>query len=256
MTLKSFSFIPITLSLIFLFLSAVSNDSFSQNERLFYQSTENPFGYDFTYWATKYWDYLFSFDDLQDPDRVREGYHLINCSSNQNDGPIWFLPDGYHRPNIDIPEVRECDIPSGKAVMIQIVGSHCTKNDGIETPLEYKECADWKLDQANIKVEIDNHILSEGEIKSLYLNSTWTKFYIPENNTSVDYRGELDGMVAGYFLITKPLSDGQHTIEIEDKVGSYPNIDPENVDIHFTSTKYCLNVGSSSTDKVNTECSF
>ncbi len=255
MTLKPFLFVSITLSILLLILSVSTNDTFSQNDKLFYRSTENTFGHNFTYWATKYWDYLFSFNDLQDPDRVREGYHLIECSSNQNDGPVWFLPDGYHRPNIDTPEIRECNIPSGKSVMIQIVGSHCTKNDGIETPQQYRECADWKLNQANIRISIDNYSLTEGEIKSLYLNSTWTKFYIPENNTSVTYRGEQDGMVAGYFLITTPLSDGQHTIEIEDKVGNYPNIDPKNVDIHFSSTKYCLNVGNSTVEGT-AKCSF
>ncbi|WP_458743484.1 hypothetical protein [Candidatus Nitrosocosmicus sp. T] len=253
MILKPFSFIFIILSFILLFLDAHTKDSFSQNEKLFYQSTENPFGHNFTYWATNYWNYLFSNDNLQDPDRVRESYHLIGCSSNQNDGPVWFLPDGLHRPNIDTPEVRECNIPSGKSVMIQIVGSHCTINDGIETPQQFKECADWKLDQAKIKIGIDNLFLTADEIKSIYLNSTWTKFYIPENNTSVTDRGELIGMVAGYFLITPPLPDGQHVIEIEDTVGTYPNIDPKNVDIHFSSTKYCLTVGNNTSNGA-TQC--
>ena len=65
------------------------------------------------------------------------------CSLNQNNGPVWFLADGKDTDDNSQPEIRECTVPKGKALLVQIVGSGCGMNEGYKNDQELLDCAVW-----------------------------------------------------------------------------------------------------------------
>jgi hypothetical protein len=57
--------------------------------------------------------------------------------------PVWFLPDGKDRSDISSPEVRQCTVPQGKALLIQIVGSGSSTGEGFRNDQELLDRAVW-----------------------------------------------------------------------------------------------------------------
>ncbi|HEX5186434.1 MAG TPA: hypothetical protein VFV86_06045 [Nitrososphaeraceae archaeon] len=230
---------PFVCIVFLLFGFLVSNtfltELYGQQNGNYFTVNEKPYNKTFSEWATNYWDFLFSFKNV---DLIREGYTPAACTENQDGGPIWYLIDGSHDDDISKPDNRICNVPPGKSVMIQILGSHCTINDGIYTPEEYLNCAVWLNPSATISIKLDDIAIADTAVKSIYLEPVWTNFTIPDDAQGVDYKGKLKGMVAGYFLITKPLEKGSHTVEYSEKVGNLMDEDKK-----YSYLNYTINVG-------------
>ena len=111
-----------------------------------FEANSTPFGLTYGEWTAKWWQWAYSIPKDTHPAYDDSGKY---CTVNQN-GPVWFFPGTYGKPVI-----RECTIPSGKAILFPILNSECSV---AEFP--------------NLKT-----ILEEYRIQSLPFN-----FTLPENN--------------------------------------------------------------------------
>jgi hypothetical protein len=109
-----FVFLIISVSLCLQFNFANAGEIYSQ----IYSPNSSPYNIAYQEWPAKWWQWHMSIPADVHP---RENYLPERCGLNQ-DGPVWFLPDG---PNNPTQQVRTCVIPSDKSILIQVVGGEC-----------------------------------------------------------------------------------------------------------------------------------
>lgn len=169
-------------------------------------------------WAAAYWNYLYKFTVDNNP---RTSYTPEMCNMHQS-GPVWFLPDDEN--NRGDVEKRDCTVPYGKSIVIQIVGSGCVPP---EDP-DLISCANWILGKAKFSVTIDGQKVidtyNKPNSREYFLEPEFKTITVGENNIhGVSPAGVYNGTVAGYFAFIKPLPIGEHTIYIKENVESFDN---------------------------------
>ena len=105
----------------------------AETQDLVFSVEQKPFNKTFPDWAVWWWNHHLSIADIKQNDSLahpRDNYSPEKCSWSQDNGPVWFLPDGKDQSDISNAEVRECKVPQGKALLVQIVGSGCSKGEG------------------------------------------------------------------------------------------------------------------------------
>ena len=223
------------------------SNAYSQNSNLVFLPGDKPYNQTFNKWVEEWFNWFLSIGDINGG-HPRNSYSPEKCSWNQTSGPVWNLADGADRANVDQPEIRECKVPAGKALLVQIVGSNCSTVEGYKNEQELRNCAVWILDRAIISASIDGT-----EIMNTIKNPTdKDKFYIKPFDTNVTYAphniygykpGTYPGMEAGYFLFVKPLKPGNHQIEFKEIDENCPEgILAPTCDKRDTHVLYLLNV--------------
>ena len=174
----------------------------------------------------------------------RDSYSPEKCSWNQSSGPVWFLPDGKDQPDLSAAEIRECTVPEGKALMVQIVGSGCSTGEGLKNDQELLDCAVWVLPTAEFSASVDGVEVMNTKSDP----SDRDKFYVEPFKTNLTYvdrnyyevePGTYDGMVAGYYLFVPPLPPGEHEIKFSESAIEFLSGFPSdkrlsNVEYHIT----------------------
>ena len=139
---------------------------------------------------------------------------------NQRGGPVWFLADGKDTDDNSQPETRECSVPKGKALLVQIVGSGCGMNEGFKNDQELFDCAVWVLPKAELSASVDSvevvNTNTPGDREGLYVKPFKTTLSYPENNLYDFEPGTFPATVAGYFLFVRPLPEGTHEIQFKE----------------------------------------
>jgi len=181
-----------------------------------------------------YWNYLYKFTNDNNP---RTEYTPEMCGLYQS-GPVWLLPDDENNRG-DI-EQRSCIVPSGKSIVIQIVGSGCVPPEGPDLI----GCANWILDKAKFSVTIDGEKVidtyNKPNSKEYFLEPEFKIITVGEDNIhGVTPAGVYNGTVAGYIAAVKPLPVGEHYIYIKETVESLDNknvLQQRHVNLNYTLT--------------------
>jgi hypothetical protein len=210
---------------------------------------DRPYNKTFSEWAASWWNYHLGIVDIKENASLahpRDNYSPEKCAWNQDDGPVWFLPDGKDRSDITEPETRVCSIPEEKALLVQVIGSGCSTNAGYKTDDEIRECAIWVLPQSTYSVSIDgneiiNTIKNPTDKEKCYIDPYITNLTYTENNIYHRDAGTYHGMVAGCFLFIPPLDKGSHEVVFKESAIEFSNGLP--VDKRLTHVKYILNIG-------------
>jgi hypothetical protein len=241
----------VIISLITLFITFSYNNKNNSNiaygQKIFTPS-DNPYNKTFAEWAHQWWIWHLSIPDIKDNVRnshPRENYSPEKCSWNQNNGSVWFLADGKDRSDITQPEIRECTVPQGKALMVQIVGSGCSTGEGFKTEKDLLDCAIWILPTADFSASVDgteviNTNKNPSDREKFYVEPFKTKLSYVKNNIYGVNPGTYDGMVAGYYLFVPPLAVGKHQIEFKESDIKFSNGIP--VDKRLSHVVYSLNI--------------
>lgn len=224
------------------------------SSNLIFLKDDEPYGKSYAEWLGKWWQWHISipseFNNLESADmslvHPREAYSPEKCAWNQDDGNVWYLADGKHLPIEEKtkPEIRECFIPSGKAILVQIYGSGCSYGEGFRSLIELEECVNIGLDSVKLSAKVDGLevVNSVDKEKILPQPSLFNLTYVKDNLYNIP-EGTYGGMANGYFLFIKPLSNGLHTIEFQEtyfKSGFEGQPSNEN---RFSNVKYNLIVG-------------
>ena len=100
----------------------------------FFGLESSPYGVANGEWTTKWWKWLISIPEPQNPARDDTG---MNCSLNRDDPNVWFLTGTFG----DHAE-RTCKIPAGKAIFFAH-GNECSYKEypTLKTDEELSQCA-------------------------------------------------------------------------------------------------------------------
>jgi hypothetical protein len=210
---------------IFSSLSITSeNPANGSTQDLVFTPNDSPYNKTYSDWALEWWQWHLSIPDIKENNSLahpRDSYSPEKCSWNQNPGPVWFLPDGKDRPDLSTPEIRQCTVPQGKALLVQIVGSGCSTGEGLKNDQELLDCAVWVLPSAEFSASIDgvevmNTKSDPSDRDEFYVEPFKTNLtYVDRNYYEVE-PGTYDGMVAGYYLFVPPLPSGDHKIQFSE----------------------------------------
>jgi len=174
-----------------------------------------PFGQSYAQWSANWWQWTYSLPVDQHP-----LFDTADCSQGQS-GHVWFLggtftaqPDPGN-PDVIIGEaVRECTIPTGKALFFPIVNAECNtiENEGA-TEADLRGCANFLGDHIqDLEVTIDG---VPAEHLGLYRAESpfFTFGPLPDNNILGVAPGTTANSVGdGFFIMLAPLSRGNHEV--------------------------------------------
>jgi hypothetical protein len=233
---------------IFIANTEMPSKAYGSTEKSVFTANDKPYNMTFSDWAREWWQWHLSISDIKENKSLahpRDSYSSEKCSWNQNDGPVWFLPDGADRSDLSIPEIRECNVPEGKALLVQIVGSGCSTGEGLKNDQELLDCAVWVLPTAEFSASIDgievmNTKNDPNDRKEFYVKPFKTNLTYVERSYYPVEPGTYDGMVAGYYLFVPPLPVGKHEIQFKESAVEFLSGFPS--DKRLSNVEYNINV--------------
>jgi hypothetical protein len=252
---KNFGFTGRYILLILLSLVA-SNMSVSELQHVysasifdsFYSPSSAPYGTPYSGWAAKWWQWLFTFSSAADP---RDHYSPEGCAMNQN-GPVWFLADGASLRSDNEVEFRDCTIPAGKSIIVQVAGGECdygytgpksnvTKMTAVDDEA-VRACIAPGNNNVEVSVTLDGTKL---ENFTSYRTSDyyWFNITIPSSDNRFDANpGTSRAAVEGWFAFLKPLSIGSHELKITGKSGVTNEFGEATPDSRISNVVYKLHI--------------
>lgn len=169
-----------------------------------------PYGKSYGEWQVAQWQWLFSMPVDQHP-----LFDTADCGTGQS-GKVWFLGGTYA---VSGNATRDCTVPVGTALFFPILDVECATAEGNGTTFEeLSACAEWVMDHAkDVAAEIDGVPVKNME-KYRGQSPLFTWGPLPENNVQ-QYVGwdfpagtTSEAVSDGYFLMVRPLSEGDHTV--------------------------------------------
>jgi hypothetical protein len=181
-------------------------------------------------WAARWWQWALSIPAADNP--VLDG----PCATSQ-DGDVFFLAG-----NFGGDSTRTCTVPSGKALFFPVVNFICypspeNPDEGCSTPAteaELTTCAQGGIDgvPTTMSVIVDGQELDDpAAYVATSSQFSWTApadeadYLFPgigpiTANTCGIAEGDRYGVTDGYWIMMKPLSPGQHTVEFSGSIGA------------------------------------
>jgi hypothetical protein len=235
--------------IITLYSFGYNQRSSAESQELVFTPKDNPYNKTFADWAVWWWNHHLSIPNIKENNSLshpRDNYSPEKCSWAQDNGPVWFLPDGKDQSDITNPEVRECKVPQGKALLVQIVGSGCSEGEGLKTEQEIRNCAVWVLPTAEFSAKIDgkevmNTRKDPNDRQKYYVEPYKTRLTYVNNSYYAEVKpGTYDAEVAGFYLFVPPLSPGLHDVEFDESAIEFLGGIPK--DQRLSHVKYLITV--------------
>ncbi len=171
-----------------------------------FTSKEQPFGYTWEYWTTKWWQWLLSIPAANSPAMDNTGN---KSSINQSDPLVWFLASSIRG------EVRrKVKIPSGKAVLFPIINVTISnsENPNLKTDTDLISFVNREMDDiVNKRGNIDGQDLSISDVYRV--QSPPFEFSYPQDNIFGAKGGITRGVGDGYWIFMRPLQPGKHMLK-------------------------------------------
>jgi hypothetical protein len=169
--------------------------------------------YGMTYgeWSARWWQWAISL-----PADYNPLTDTADCSTGQL-GSVWFLGGAFYPASN--PDVRNCNVPAGKALFFPIVNTECSDLEPDpwhgDTPATRRACAKANMDPpgidpANLFAEIDG--VSIQNLTQYRVMSPNFFFTAPDPNVLGVPGGSGQSVGDGYYLMVAPLPAGHHTI--------------------------------------------
>lgn len=185
-------------------LSAYAQD----NNSSVYSKESAPFGVPYKDWIARWWQWDVGIPSSQHP---RDHYTEEKCTVNQN-GSVWFIPD-----ILTGKEERTCTIPEGKAILVPLITGECDSSESAsQSDADLRQCSTAGDEYGAISATLDGQ-----KIENLDSYRTATDFfnitYVEDNIFEVP-PGTYRGVADGFFVFLKPLSVGNHELQVKSSV--------------------------------------
>jgi len=168
------------------------------------------FGMTYGDWAAAFWQWETSLPLSSNP-----AVTGTNCLIGQQTGPVFFAP-----VSLGGPVTATCTIPANKAIFLTVLTSECSTIEGPpfngSNPQELRQCngaVTDTLDPNTLTLTVDGHPVVRN-LRQFRVQTPSFKFIMPATDNLFNQPGvtsatsELDG----YFVMLKPLAQGQHVI--------------------------------------------
>jgi hypothetical protein len=214
------------------------------NDKVF-SAKDMPYNHTMNYWVQKWFDWFLSLPNVEGNVSLahpRDNYSPEKCSWNQDySEPVWMLSDGRDRNDLSKMEIRDCKVPAGKSLLVQIVGSNCSMEEGLKNEQELMQCAVWVLPKAQFSATIDgNEVMNTNkdpnDRNKFYVQPFFTNVTYSKNNYYGASEGTYKGAEAGYFLFVKALPVGNHEIKFQES--AINTLDSTGNDKRISSVQY------------------
>ncbi len=195
------------------------------------QPTEKYAGKTYGQWSAAWWQWA---ANIARPNSPVDDPTGANCAVSQK-GPVWFLAG-----NTGGTTTRSCTVPADKAILFPIINAECSEVEGDgTTDAELRTCAKLLIDhvtETSASVDgtaIDLGPVSEGRFR--FQSPLFTITFAPNNGFDV-MPGTGKAVADGFWVLVKPLSAGQHTIDFHG-TAPFPEFDfTFEVDVHYDLT--------------------
>lgn len=184
----------------------------------------DPYNATYPEWSERWWKWALAIPEENNPIIDQTG---ANCGINQQ-GPVWFLTG-----TVGGSVIRDCVIPSGKAILVSPLNAECSYAEfpAMRTESELLGCARIQ-DDAQIEVTIDGvklQDLNDYRVQSKLFNIT-----LPQNNIYGAPGGLTQAVSDGWWIVLKPLETGIHTIRLSGIVLENPVTGTQNFAVEVT----------------------
>lgn len=183
-----------------------------------FQPHSKPYNLTYGDWTARWWQWAYSMPRESNPAYDDTGQY---CSENQR-GPVWFFPGTYGKSVI-----RECTVPTGKAILFPILNSECSFAEfpELETVEDLRICAKTFQDQVtDLHASIDGQEISKIELEKYRIQSPPFYFTLPENYILDLPTNTTTGAISdGNWVFVKPLIPGRHEISFRGDVSNIIN---------------------------------
>jgi hypothetical protein len=175
-----------------------------------FSKESKPYGIPYEEWIRKWWQFQISLPTQGHPYITP---NLENCPVGDS-GQVSFLTH-----SIQGKSRYTCTIPAGHAILLHISSAECSTPElplDQRSPAEYIRCASEGQEYLTFEVTVDGV-----PMKGLEQNKVLTRFFnitIPEDNVYNIKAGTHKAVAHGYFLFLKPLSAGEHNVNIAARV--------------------------------------
>ena len=196
-------FLLVILALVIsqILLSAYAQD----NNSAVYSKDSAAFGVPYKDWIARWWQWNVGIPSSEHP---RDHYTAEKCTVNQN-GSVWFIPD-----ILTGKEERTCTILEGKSILVPLITGECDMSESPSlTDTDLIQCSKAGNEYGAISATLDGQ-----KIENLDSYRTATDFfnltYVKDNIFEVP-AGTYRGIADGFFVFLKPLSAGNHDLQIK-----------------------------------------
>jgi hypothetical protein len=169
--------------------------------------------------SAKWWNWAFSFNAQDSPLTDTTG---ARCDEG-NQGKVFFLA-GVAAPAGSTAE-RTCTVSHKQAILFPIINAACTigdvcaTNDPVTSINQLKKEVSGFVSQASgISATLDGQPIS---LKGARVQSPLFKTTLVEDNPFGAKAGTFTAFADGYWVLLKPLSIGQHTLNFKGEIGSF-----------------------------------
>lgn len=205
---KSFPILLLGVSIAFLTPQIVLSAYAQGNNSAVYSKDSTPFGVPYKDWIERWWQWDVGIPTSQHP---RDNYTGEKCTVNQK-GSVWFLPD-----ILTGKEERTCTILEGKAILVPLLTGMCdTSEPTSQSDADLRQCSTAGDEYGAISATLDGQ-----KIENLDSYRTATDFYnitYVKDNIFGTPAGTYRAVSDGFFVFLKPLSVGNHELQIKTSV--------------------------------------
>jgi hypothetical protein len=177
------------------------------------QPTQKYAGKTYGQWSAAWWQWAANISEPNSPVTDDTG---ADCAVQQK-GPVWFLA-GSTGGSV----TRSCTVPADKAILVPVINGECSSVEGNgTTDAALRACATGQMDavtQTSASVDgtaIDLGPVSEGRFR--FQSPLFTITFAPNNGFYPDgsVAGTGKAVADGFWVLVKPLSKGQHTVDVQ-----------------------------------------
>jgi hypothetical protein len=225
MNSKRFAYRAIVLVMGMVFLAAPSTASASEDHHPQKARVFPPelvvYGMTYGDWAAASWQQLFSLPVSSIPSLTG-----TNCLIGQENGPVFFAPAA-----LGAPLTISCTIPAGKAIFITLLSPECSTLEpppyNGSNPQELRNCAGGHadgIDPDTLELTVDNKRVVR-DFRRFRVQTPSFEFVMPASDNLLQLPGVTTGtsVADGYFVMLRPLPEGQHVIRFGGSFTSGPS---------------------------------
>lgn len=168
-------------------------------------SDSKPYGISFADWTAKWWQWIFSVPERDNPLTDSSG---INCAQKQI-GPVWFLAG-----TTGVKAERVCTIPSGSAILAPIMNAECSYAEfpSVKTLPGLIDCVREDNDNTiNLRATLDGKQLKN--LENYRVMSPLFNITIPQDNVLGAPPGKTQMITDGFWIFIMPLPQGKHELQ-------------------------------------------
>jgi hypothetical protein len=194
-----------------LVISSLFPTVYAQNaSSLVYPIDSKPYGLNYDQWAENWWKWFVSIPASISPADDPTG---ARCAQNQNDSNVWYLPATFGGK-----AERTCTIPSGKAILVTIIGIACnTKQDMVKTEAEFRDCVRAIMDNLRLATaQLDG--VNIPNVEQYRITSSIFPVDLPKGAVWGAPPGPTNMSADAVYLMIPPLSKGEHTLHFSGQV--------------------------------------